>query len=94
MKLIRFANIIINQSGDVMVAVADHNLTAGQPIDVQLNTKNSFEIYQDGLLVGHVEESPPEAMTALATSKRVLLVEVGENGPTRIHEKVTVRPAE
>lgn len=94
MKLIRFANIIINQNGDIMVAVANHDLSAGPQIEIVLCTNKSFEIYQDDRLVGHIEEAPQDAMVAIATSRRVMLVEVGEDGPARIHENVAVRAAE
>lgn len=94
MKLIRFANIIVNPLGKILVAVADHDLHPTASIELLLKTDRSFEIYQNELLVGHVEATPDDALVALATCPSVMLVEVGENGPSRIHENVHIRAAD
>lgn len=90
-NVIRFANIVVGNHGQVMIAIKDAGLDANTLIEVHLKLGNSFEIFQGIDLIGQIDNTPDEAMTALATASKVVLVEVGDEGPTRTHEMISIR---
>lgn len=90
-NIIRFANIVVGNQGQVMIAIRDARLDPHTLIELHLKIGNCFEIFQGLDLIGQIDNTPDEAMTALATSKQVVLVEVGEDGPTRVHEMISIR---
>ena len=89
--LLRFANIIASHNDRVMVAVPQSGMRPDAVIELRLKTDNSFEIYQGGLLLGHIEATPEDAMRALSTARQTLLIEVGPNGAEQVHQGVAVR---
>lgn len=90
-QLISFANIIVGNQGQVMIAIKDAGLDPGTLIEVHLKIGNSFEIFQGLDLIGQIDSTPDDAMQALATARQVVLVEVGKDGPSRIHEMISIR---
>jgi hypothetical protein len=88
---IRFANIVIGPNGNLIVAVPDAaGLRTDMQLEIQLRIDMSFDVFQGLSHVGHVESTPPEVMAALATASRVVLIEVGDDGPVRTHDRVQV----
>lgn len=90
-KITRFANILVGNNGQVMIAIKEAGLDPDTLIEVHLKVGNSFEIFQGLDLIGQIDSTPDEAMTALATARQVVLVEVSENGPIRTHEMISIR---
>jgi len=89
--IIRFANIVVGNHGQVMIAIKDAGLDADTLIEVHLKIGNCFEIFQGIDLIGMIDNTPDDAMAALATASKVVLVEVGDDGPTRTHEMISIR---
>ncbi len=89
--IIRFANIVVGNQGQVMIAIKDAGLDADTLIEVHLKIGNCFEIFQGIDLIGLIDNTPDDAMAALATASKVVLVEVGDDGPTRTHEMISIR---
>lgn len=89
--ILHFANIVVGSHGQVMIAIREAGLDPDMLIEVHLKIGNCFEIFQGLDIIGQIDNTPDEAMAALATAKQVVLVEVGENGPARTHEMVSVR---
>lgn len=87
----RFANIVVGNHGQVMIAIKDAGLDPDTLIEVHLKIGNCFEIFQGIDLIGQIDNTPDDAMTALATAAKVVLVEVGDDGPTRTHEMISIR---
>lgn len=90
-NLIRYANIVVGNHGQVMIAIRDAGLDPDTQIEVHLKIGNTFEIFQGIDLIGQVDHTPDEAMTAIASCRKVVLVEVAEQGPARVHEMVAIR---
>jgi len=90
-NIARFANIIAGQHGQVMIAIRDAGLDPHTLIEIHLKLGNSFEIFQGLDLIGQIDSTPDDAMSALATARKVVLVEVGQTGPIRTHELVAIR---
>ena len=58
--------------------------------ELRLHPDASFEIFMNGERIGHVEDTPIEALRALAAAPSVILAEIGPSGPVQFHDKVTV----
>ncbi len=90
-NLIRYANIVVGNHGQVMIAIRDSGLDPNTQIEVHLKIGNTFEIFQGIDLIGQIDHTPDEAMMAIAACKKVVLVEVATDAPVRIHEMVAIR---
>lgn len=88
---INYANIVVGPRGQLIVAVNEARLAADTEVEIQLRIDMSFDVFQGINHVGHVESTPAEVMTAMATASRVVLIEVGPDGPVRTHDMVNVR---
>lgn len=90
-NIVNFANIVVGNHGQVMIAIKDAKLDPDTLIEVHLKIGNCFEIFQGLDVIGQIDNTPDDAMQALATARQVVLVEVGEDGPARVHEMVSIR---
>jgi hypothetical protein len=86
--VIDFAKIVVAKNGHALVAVREANFTEGAEFELHMHVDNSFEIYMNGVQVGHVKDTPPAAIKALLAAPSIALAEISPKKPPRYHTKV------
>ena len=87
--MIKTAHIIAGAAGRVMISVANQNLPE-DPIALSFQV-GGFKLYQGPRQIADITNLPESTAFTLRAALGLVLVEMGPDGPARIHENISVQ---